>query len=266
MRVVTNDHKIKVGRRSGTIMFFVSLAVLMGGLFLTNFIPFTPESSWVLLIVPCIVMPLGIIATAVSIRLTNEYVRIPRPERALAVALAGIHNKAVLFNYFPQAKHILITPHGVYVLTTRFQMTRVSVKGSKWFDYKARGPLAPFFQFMKQERMGNPFDDANVEAGRVQAVLDAALPESQIEVEPTVVFLNERAVLELEGPDYPVAYASAKKKPNIKQVLKDEKKDKQRDEFTPLSDEELLAIEQALYDTLQPIEQNRLVYEEEANE
>jgi len=260
MRVITNEQRIKIGRRNGTILFFLSLGVLTGGLFVTNLLP---VNTLTLTIVPCIVMPLGIITTALSVRYTNEYVRVPRPEKVLYEGLQGINRRSILFNYFPQAKHILVTPHGIFVLTTRFQVTKVTVTGDKWVDAKARGPLAPFFQYLKQERMGNPFDDATLEAAKVQAVVDAALPDSDLEVEPVVLFTNEKAILELNGPTFPVAFASPRKKPTVKSVLRDNRKDKQQEEYTPLSDEEISALYDAFIDSLNQTEKNNLIIEEE---
>lgn len=260
MRVITNEQRVKIGRRNGTILFFLSLAVLTGGLFFTNLLPVT---TLTLMIVPCIVMPLGVVTTALSVRYTNEFVRVPRPEKVLYEGLQGINRRSILFNYFPQAKHILVTPHGIFVLTTRFQVTKVTVKGDKWTDAKARGPLAPFFQYIKQERMGNPFDDANLEAVTVQKLIDEALPESEIDVEPVVLFINEKAVLELDDPLYPVAYASPRKKPTVKTVLRDNRKDKQQEGYTALSDEEIAAIETALIDSLSAKEKSEVVIEEE---
>lgn len=107
MRVLTNELRIKQGRRLGTILFFVSLFVLTMGLLLSNFLTVDPN---VLVFVPCLVMPIGLVTTLLSVRLTNEWVRVPRPEEALVEGLAGINRRSVLFNYFPPANHILITP------------------------------------------------------------------------------------------------------------------------------------------------------------
>lgn len=247
MRVITNELRIKQGRRLGTILFFVSLFVLTTGLLLSNFLTLDPN---VLVFVPCLVMPIGLVTTLLSVRLTNEWVRVPRPEEAILEGLEGINRRSVLFNYFPPANHILLTPEGVYTFTTRFQITRVKVTGERWLDYKRRGPLAPFFQFMKQEGLGKPFEDAAIDAANVQAIIDAALPDSGIEVQPIVVFTHPRAVLELEEPSIPVVYASPKKKPSIKNALREVKRERRKTGFELLSEEEMHAIEMALIATL----------------
>jgi hypothetical protein len=259
MRVLTNEQRVKRGRQVGTVMFFFSLFILTGGLIFTNFIAISDEA---LLLVPCMIMPIGLVSTIVSIRLTNTYVRQPRPEKALRDGLQGINRRSVLLHYFPTANHILITPHGVYALTVRFQMTRFRVEGERWTNYKSRGPLGPFFLFMKQEQLGEPFEDARKDQAALQAVLDEALPESGIEVQPVVVFIHPRAEVEIENPALPVAYASQKKKPSLKAVLREDKRDKQRDRFEALNDDEIAILEDALVAKLPP-KQQELVIEEE---
>lgn len=258
MRIVTNELHVKRGRQRGTVMFFVSLAILTGGLIFTNFIPATPAA---LLIVPCIVMPLGIVTTAFSVRLTNEYVRVPRPEESIRDALIGINRRSALYHYFTP-KHVLITPDGVYSLTTRFQVTKVKVEGGVWHNARARGPLAPLMLYMKQEGLGNPFEDARKDAAALQTVVDAALPGSGIEVQPLVVFTNTKTLLELVEPDLPVVYASKDKKPSLRGALREDAKDKQKDQQGRLTDEQIQAIEEALQAQLNPAEFDSATEEE----
>jgi hypothetical protein len=260
MRVVTNEQRIKRGRQTGTVMFFVSLVILIGGLIFTNFVALSTEA---LMAVPCLVLPFGLLSTVISVRLTNEYVRQPRPETALREGLQGINRRSILFNYFPTANHILLTPHGIYSITTRFQATRFKVEGEKWTNYKARGPLAPFFLFIKQEGLGDPFADAREEAGKVQAIVDKAMPDSGVEVQPIVIFVNPRATLDMVDPAIPVAYASPKKKPSIKALLRDDKKEKLKEGFEALNDEEMQAIEEHLEAQLTDRQYKMLAEEED---
>jgi hypothetical protein len=260
MRVVTNEQRIKRGRQVGTVMFFVSLVILIGGLILTNFFALSTE---VLMAVPCLVLPLGLITTVISVRLTNQYVRQPRPEIVLREGLQGINRRSILFNYFPTANHILLTPHGIYSITTRFQTTRFKVEGEKWTNYKARGPLAPFFLFIKQEGLGDPFAEAREDAKKVQAVVDKAVLDSGIVVQPLVIFISGRAGVEIIDPAIPVAYASPQKKPSIKALLRDDKKEKQKDDFQAFDEEEMQAIEEHLEAALTESQYRMMVEEED---
>lgn len=243
MRVLTNERRVKRGRMFGTIMFFFSLFVLTGGLIFTNFIAISSEA---LFFVPCLVMPIGLLATIASVRMTNAWVRQPRPDAMLKEGLRGINRRSVLLNYFPGNPHILITPHGVYSITIRFQQTEFKVEGERWTNFRAKGPLGPLFLYMKQEQLGDPFADARRERDLLQAVVDKALPDAGIEVEPLVIFTDPRATLEIVDPAIPVAYATPKKRPSIKSLLREDRRDKQQTEFEELDDDEIILLENAV--------------------
>ncbi len=68
------------------------------------------------------ILPIAFITTIVSVRMTNLWVRQPRPEVVIREGLKGLSNKSVLYSYyhFP-ARHVLICPQGVFAMVTRFQ-------------------------------------------------------------------------------------------------------------------------------------------------
>ncbi|HVO41752.1 MAG TPA: hypothetical protein VMT34_03970 [Aggregatilineales bacterium] len=225
MRVVINERRLKRSRQNAQILFFVSLAILLGGLVLSS--GFVPTQSGLLLMAPLIIMPIGLVTTLISIRLTNDYVRPPHAEDVLRDGLKGIDKRSILYSYILPANHVLVAPQGVYTLTTRFQETRFKVEGEKWTNYKARGPLGPLFLYLKQEYLGKPFVQADAEAVETQKIIDSALGEkSGVEVQAAVVFINDKATLEIVDPAMPVVYANSKKKPSLKALLREEKKDR----------------------------------------
>src|SRR4051812_999202 len=175
MRVVTNRQQIKRSRTIAQILFVVSIIILFGGLVLTNTVG---RANDVLLFVPCLVMPIGLFTTLISVRLTNQYVRLPHPEDAIKEGLKGINRRSILYNYVLNPKHVLLSPQGVYSFTTRLQETPFKVEGEHWTNPKARGPLGPMFLFLKQENLGDPFKQARKEAAAVQAIVDETLPDA----------------------------------------------------------------------------------------
>ena len=96
MHIVTNEPKLRRNRLIAQVLFFISLAVLIGGLVIFNLGGRTNE---IFFYAPCIVMPLGLATTIFSIRLTNQYVRLPHPEVAIREGLRGINKRSVLYNY-----------------------------------------------------------------------------------------------------------------------------------------------------------------------
>ena len=240
MQIVTNEPRVKRSRLIAQILFIVSLVILIGGLVFTNTIAL---SSSAMMMVPCIVMPIGLVTTLLSVRLTNQYVRPPHPENAIREGVRGLSRDGILYNYVAPVNHVLVAPYGVFTLTTRFQDSRFKVEGDKWFSWKARGPLAPLFLFLKQEGLGDPFKQATSEAETVQAIVDKALPLANIKVQPIVVFTSSRAILEVIEPTIPVVFADPKQKPSLKNQLRDEKR---RDDAPLLTGEQIEAIDDAI--------------------
>ncbi len=252
MRIVTNERRIKTRRRIAQYLFIISLVILVGGLIISNFGPRTMAFA---IIAPCLVLPIGFATTILSVRMTNRYVRLPHPDEAIIEGLKGINRRSILYNYVLDSDHVLIAPQGVFTLTTRWQETRFKVEGETWYNWKARGPLAPFFLFMKQERLGDPFKQARQEAEKVQALVDEALPDAKIVVRPAVVFTSPKANLEVEAAAIPVVYADPKKRPSLKALLKEEKKK----EEVSLDDDQIEALDQTFLKN-----QNGLVENESA--
>src|SRR5258708_34185036 len=109
MRVVTNERRIKSKRRIAQYLFVISLVILIGGLAVSNFGPRTMEFA---LIAPCLVLPIGFGTTVLSVRLTNQYVRLPHPEEAITEGLHGINRRSILYNYVLEPNHVLTAPQG----------------------------------------------------------------------------------------------------------------------------------------------------------
>jgi hypothetical protein len=256
MQIVTNEPRVKRNRQIATILFFASLAILVGGLAVTNFL--IPSES-TLVLVPCLVLPFGMLTTVISVRLTNQYVRPPHPEDAIREGVKGIDRRSVLYNYVLPANHVLISPHGIYTFTTRFQDSRFRVEGETWYSWKARGPLAPLFLFLRQEGLGDPFKQARKDAASVQVHVDKALPNAGIKVQPAVVFISPKVELEMIDPAVPVVYGDSKRKPSLKSLLREEKR---KDETPMLTTAQIDALEEQILSTLNDNQlENQLVEE-----
>jgi len=261
MRVFTNEDLIKRNRRLAQILFFASLIILIGGLVLTNTLA---RSNYILMALPVLAMPIGLITTWISVRLTNQYVREPHPENAIQTGLKGASHNTVLYNYLFKANHVLITPQGVFAIITRFQDGVFTVKGDKITSSKSIGPLGWFFGLMRQDQLGKPITEARTAAADLQKQLDAALPNLKVTVQPVVLFVSEKAQIETAdglSSDVPVVLANSKKKPSLKGLLREGKK-----QSAPLlSPAQLRRVEDALNGELSiGNAQSQVVVEDEA--
>jgi hypothetical protein len=259
MRVVVNEPKLKRNKLLAQILFFASLGILFIGLLLNASLALSPL-FW---IVPCGILPLGLAATVASVRLTNEYIRIPHPEDALQAGLKNINRRSILYHYLPPANHVLIAPTGVYLLHTLFHSRNFVINGDQWVDSKSKGPLAPIFLYLRQENIGKPFKDAEASAAKVQAIVDKALPDSKIEVQPIVVLIGPKATFEASKPQYPIVFSDPRRRPHLKGLLRDEKK---RDTLSQLTDEQIDAFHREMVASAGNVQLSDNALEETADE
>jgi len=225
MRIETNLRLAQRNRRIAHFLFFFSMAVLILGFIvantqLTTVNPDEPNSTSLALslILPWLVLPIGFICTILSVRMTNLWIRQPRPEIAIRDGLKGISKKSVLYNYyhFP-ARHVLIAPQGVFAMVTRFQEGRYKVEGDQWTTYGSF--FSRFMRFFRRDDIGNPNEDARRAAAYVQSLVNKKT--QGIEVQPLIVFVDPRAQIDIINPTIPVLFADENKKPNLRDYMRD---------------------------------------------
>ncbi|MBI5671494.1 MAG: NERD domain-containing protein [Chloroflexi bacterium] len=236
MRVETNWKLVRRNRRLANFLFFFSMAVLIGGFIIANTQltnTTSPDNLSVLLalILPWVVLPLGFISTLASVRMTNLWMRRPRPEDAIREALKGISKRSVLYNYyhFP-ARHVLVTPHGVFAMVTRYQEGSFTVDGDRW---KAPGGAFRLIsRIFRRDDIGNPTEEALRAAAHVKSLIAAVAPN--IEVQPLIIFVDPRVRLEINNPTVPVLFADSKREPNLRDYLREHARQQSPQEVTPV--------------------------------
>ncbi len=238
MRVVINQRLVRRSRRIAQYSFFVTLAILVAGLFVTNATPAT--NNPLLLLAPLIVLPIAMAATVYSVRMANLWLREPRTEDVLQRGLKGISNRSVLYHYALPARHVLVAPQGVFTFTVRPQDGRFRVDGTNWT--REGGAFSKFMRFFRQDNVGNPHRDALRDAAAIQQLVDQVAPESGVTVQPVIVFTSPQAEVEVSESPIPVVHADTKKRPSLKTYLRDVKKE---NNHATLSAEQIEALERA---------------------
>lgn len=234
MRVVTNWKLVRRNRRLANILFFFSMAVLIGGFIiantqLTNTTNPDNLSLVLALILPWVVLPVGFISTLVSVRMTNLWMRRPRPEDAIQEGLKGISKRSVLYNYFHfPARHVLVTPHAVFAMVTRYQDGYFEVDGDRW---KVPGGVFRFIsRIFRRDDVGNPTEDALRAAAHVKNLIAQVAPST--EVQPLIIFVDPRARLSITNPTVPVLYADGKREPNLRDYIRERTRQQSPQEVT----------------------------------
>lgn len=193
MRVTTNPKLIKRRGRLGMIASLSGIGVLALGMFAS----FRPEIAWVSLIA----LVLGFALAQFGSYNLRRWGRSPRPDQVLEEGMKGFDDRYHLYAWTLPAPYVLLSPQGVYTLTTRDQTGQVSVTGSTW---KSKLTLGRLLSIFAQEGLGNPTLDAQGQAAKLGAWVKGKLPDLNIEVQPAIVFIDPRAQLVVDAPTVPV--------------------------------------------------------------
>lgn len=216
MRIVLNEGLIERNRRLAQILFFVSIAFLIGSFFLSTQVAASDDLGFYF---QCLTIPVLFGLVLLSVRMTNAWVRQPHPWEALQEGLKGIGGDTHLYNFVMPANHVLVNPNGIFAIVTRFQDSPQKVVDDTWQTTRS------LLTFMRQEQLGNPTEEARQKAHKTEVFLQELLKDPTIRVQPVVVFVSPAANLTIEGEQtVPVLYANPdKKKYSLKNYLRDAK-------------------------------------------
>ncbi len=222
MRIETNQSLVDRNKKWAGRMFFVTFGVIIGSFLLLNsplLLQDIAEGPGLLLslVVPALLLPLAFLSTLFSVRMTNLWVRQPRPDKLLVDNLKGLGKSAVLYNYyhFP-ARHVLITPAGVIAAVTRWQDGTFTVTGDKWRAKKSG--LARALSFMRMDGVGSPSVDAQLAAEHVDRLLRDINPD--VPVYPAMLFVDPKAEFSAVDSSIPILHIDTKRRPNLKDWVK----------------------------------------------
>jgi hypothetical protein len=222
MRIETNTALVQRNRKTAQYLFFFSLLMLSLGFIATNarflFPDIAPDTITVAeLVLPAIILPIAFASTLFSVRMTNLWVRQPRPDLILPENLKGLGNKAVLYNYYHiPARHVLIAPQGVFAIVTRFQNGSYMVEGDKWRSQKSA--ISRIFSLFRMDSVGNPTLEAIDAAQQVKQKLQSIAPD--VDVYPIVLFVDPRVRLTIVKPSVPVLHVQTRLQPSLKDYIK----------------------------------------------
>jgi len=235
MRIVTNQKKIDRNKKTAQTLFFASIGALVGSFFLGNSLSDNGNATFYL---QCIGLPILIILVVLSVRMTNQWVRQPYPWDSIKEGLKGTGGDTVMYNFLMPASHVLIGPSGIFAITTRFQDRPQAINDDTWKS------TSNILTYMRQEQLGDPTKEALLKSAQTETFLQELLQDSDIEVQPLVVFVHPNANVTMEGKQtVPVLYASDEKK---KQSLKSYLRDAKKKEYITLTKEQIAELDDVL--------------------
>ncbi len=221
MRVEINERLVRRNRSFAQYAFVISMGIWLFGLFVTMR-PllgdrFASDNLAWLDVLPTFVLPIGLIVALYAVRMTNTWVREPRPEHVIRNGLKGISTKSVLYHYYHlPCKHLLISPQGIFVLVTLYQSGRIHINGRKW--KQVRGFMGRFLGLMRMDGLGFPYDQAVFAMESVQKALKPIAPNC--EIKPIVVFLSTQVELDEQNNALPIVFADEHHPKSLKNYLR----------------------------------------------
>ncbi len=240
MNSITNQPKIQNARKITQITFFGAIILII-----FSFIAVTAAPDLIMnSVLPCLILPAALGLTVYSVRLTNRWMRPPRPEDAIEDGLRAIGKRGIMYHYWKPADHILVAPQGVFTLTAHYRAEPLTYDG-EW--QTKSGFRAQMNELFKQEGVGDIFLKAQEEAGAVQSIIDEIAPE--VTVRPVVIFHDPNMKFKIvQRPPVPVVYADEKRKPSLITYVREVAREQEKRGMEPqtLTDEQRQAFERAL--------------------
>ncbi|PKO21955.1 MAG: hypothetical protein CVU38_12015 [Chloroflexi bacterium HGW-Chloroflexi-1] len=201
MQISTNERLIKKRSRLGAYASLAGLGVLVVG----TIVSFRSQYIWVTFVAIII----GVTLAQYGSYSLRRWGRSPRPDQVLTTALKGFDDRYHFYAWSLPAPYVLLSPQGIYSFTTRDQTGQITVTGSQWHHKFTLGRVLLLFA---QEGLGNPTSEALDNAERMIAWIKSALPDVSVAVNPVIVFIAERAQLQITAPAVPVLEPKGLKK------------------------------------------------------
>jgi hypothetical protein len=146
-----------------------------------------------------------------GIYFANRWVKKPRPEVSLDVALKSLSGAHRLYHYptLP-CDHLLLTPNGLVVLETVNLASHFTYKNGRWREMIGVGRA---LRYIVEEHLGDPFKSASSAAQLLEERVNQMLEgKSRVPVRAVVVFTHPAAKIEVENPPLPACMLDKLKK------------------------------------------------------
>ena len=188
MKQYLNQRKVKLYNKLSKAMILIGLILLISSLVLS----FTRPETMNQLLITVIA---GTLISQAGLALFNNWGKQPRIDQIFDGAFKGFDNRYAIFHYKLGASHALICPTGVYALIPRQDDGEITYSEGKWWEQvQKRG----FFRRSGRKRLNRIEDHAKAQARTMQQSIQKALPETDISVQPILVFISKDALVKVD--------------------------------------------------------------------
>jgi hypothetical protein len=192
MRTTTDAEMVARGGRIGQLATFLGLVMVLGGL-ISSFTQYR--------LMTVFIIALGVAMYTLGTRGQEQASRQPLLINQLSEALSEFDDRYRLYNYMLPAPHVLLTPHGVFVLVLKGVDGRIRCIKDKWLRDLG---LRRILRFFTEESLGNPSKEATQDVEKLQKYIEEHATDVQVDTSGVVVFLNPGARLEITTASVPV--------------------------------------------------------------
>ena len=202
MRVHRNIGYIE-NRQKRTRRFVGLGIVLLASAIIVPLVGGTPN----LIIVSYIALIIGFFSFIYGTQQYSKWRRRPRIDEALDATLSRLSDRFTLIHY-PEIgrnspEHVMVTPGGVLVITTKDVTGKVSVDGSRWRQHKLI--FLRFFN-LGAPSLGAPTAENELQMDCVEELFDAETTPG--EIEGVIVFMPDDVEIQMKEPESTVAHVS----------------------------------------------------------
>jgi hypothetical protein len=148
-----------------------------------------------------ILLMAGLTVSMLGIGAANRWVKRPRPEDVMRLALKGLPESHRLYHYLLPADHVLLTPSGIVVIHPVTLDGAFSYRDGKWHQ---RFSIGRALRFIVEPSLGDPVEQARGEAHALRDFLGDRAPTIAASVSPIVLFTHPAATLDAPSTDIPI--------------------------------------------------------------
>lgn len=194
MKIIRNEKYVKVRARVGQWSSLAGMAVLGLGLVISFTRPQLIGVSFACLLA-------GLILSQVGLYFMRRWTKRPRPDEVLEKALKGLDNRFELYSFYLPAPNVLLAPSGLFVLRVQPQEGQITYQAGRCHQNFS---VARFLGFSGQEPVGDPTRAAQAEVQEMTAFLAHHVSDEPVEIQPLIVFTNDKAELSISESSIPV--------------------------------------------------------------
>ena len=204
MKIFIDHQKINARARLSNLASAGGLAVLLVSVILSLFFPSQSGLAYILMLE-------GLGGAMIGIYFANRWVRKPRPEESLSIALKSFDDHYQLFHYpnLP-CDHVILTPTGIVALEVYNLAGKFTYRRGRWKEAMTMGRA---MRYIVEERVRNPVSLMQQMEIDLSDFLKKELgSDISVPIKSIVVFTHPAVELEIREAPTPICKIAKLKK------------------------------------------------------